>query len=404
MNPLGVSILNKKDIANFRRQLKLNNDLLKIQDIFSVYITKNSREIYHQQNFPFELLEVEQQELFLESFKKVLSGQLGEKLFVLKFQPGIEQSSQDILYDALQCEDAEAWRDRMLQMVEKMLRDREYEQDIVVNFIRGEQLKPTKKREEYEESDRDMVYSQPFIMCSIHKTQDPKRELLFDYVEKEFKYQIIVDPIINLNAPLSGFLFPCLTNDAIDVNRVLYATGKKFELDVYFMKDVLNVEDATTAEDDKIIFEEVVKQVTGDQISTSTLSNLYEEIYHFIEESEDEDDTEAPTLDYKDVAKVLHNSGVEADTNAMAQAFKSVVDDPTYEIKAYHIVPKPSAKSIKIKTKVADLSVSPTELRHVRQVELNGKLYLMIELEENTVIEGFEMLPEKLFTKGDEAK
>jgi len=51
---------------------------------------KESSDIYHQQSLPFELLEEEQKELFMDNFKKVLSGQLDEKLFELKFERDVE--------------------------------------------------------------------------------------------------------------------------------------------------------------------------------------------------------------------------------------------------------------------------------------------------------------------------
>lgn len=40
--------MNKKDIANIRKQFKLENHLMKIQEIFNVYVQKESGEIYHQ--------------------------------------------------------------------------------------------------------------------------------------------------------------------------------------------------------------------------------------------------------------------------------------------------------------------------------------------------------------------
>jgi hypothetical protein len=390
--------LNKKDVANIRKQFKLNNDLLKIHEIFNVYIMKESSEVYHYQSMPFEMLEDEQKELFMGNFKKVLSGQLDEKLFELKFQRDVEDNSQLILHQGLLSNETEDWIAQMLLLVEKMLKDKQYEMDIVVSFIRGEYMKPMKRRnEDTEESERDTVYSHPFILCSMNKTQDPKKELLFDYVEKEFKYNIVVDPIINLKQPLSGFLFPSFTDNAADVNHILYSAGKAYELDYHFIEEVLNAEETMTAEDDKIVFEEIVKKVAGPQIDTTTLSNMYDEINRVIEENEEE---EEPKLDYKDVEKVLKSSGIEnIDTEKVETAFKTVIDDNSYEIKASNVVPKYTSKSIKVKTKVADLSISPQELRHVRQVHLNGKLYLMIELDENTMIEGFEMIPEALFHK-----
>lgn len=385
--------MNKKDIAHIRNQFKANNDLLKISDIYNVYIMKESSEIYHHQSQPFEMLDQDQQELFMNNFKKILGGQLDEKLFELKFQRDVENSSQLILHQALLSSEVEAWKEQMLRIVDKMLLNRQYEMDIVITFIRGEYYKPMKRRsEESEESDRDTVYSHSFILSSINQTQDPKKELLFDYVEKEFKYNIVVDPIINLNAPISGFLFPCFTDNAADINHILYSARKANEPDYQFIEEVLNGEETMTALDDKFVFEEIVRDVTGDQLNTSTLSNVYEEINRVMEENEEE---EVPKLDYKDVERVLKISGVkDINTEMVEHAFQKVIDDEKYEFKASSIVPKFKSKSIKIETKVANISISPQDLRFVRQINFEGKRYLMIEVEEDTVIEGFTMIPE----------
>jgi len=78
--------MNKKDIANIRKQFKMNNDLLRITDMFNVYVMKESSDIFHYQSQPFGMLDQDQQELFLHNFKKLLAGNLDEKLFELKFQ------------------------------------------------------------------------------------------------------------------------------------------------------------------------------------------------------------------------------------------------------------------------------------------------------------------------------
>lgn len=387
--------MNKKDIAHIRKQFKADNDLLKISDIFNVYIMKESSDVYHHQSQPFEMLDQDQQELFMNNFKKLLAGQLDEKLFELKFQREAEHNSQLILHQGLLSADVEGWKEQMLQIVGKMLALRQYEKDIVVTFIRGEYFKPMKRRnQEAEESERDTVYSHPFILCSINNTQEPKKELLFDYVEKEFKYHFVLDPIINLNTPLSGFLFPCFTDNAADVNHILYSAGKVHEPDHSFIEDVLNGEETMTAKDDKIVFEEIIKDVTGDQLSTSTLSNVYEEINRMIEENEEE---EPPKLDSKDVERVLKMSGLEdINSEKIESAYQKIIDDDKYEIKASSILPKYTSKSIKISTKAANISISPQDLGYVKQILFNGKRYLMIEVEEDTVIEGFTMIPEAL--------
>lgn len=393
-NSLGVGLfMNKKDVANIRKQFKPENDLLKITDIFNVYVQKESSEIYHQECQPFPLLDHEQQELFLSNFKKVLTGQLDSKLFELKFQREVEDPTQLILHQGLQASDVADWTDQMLLIVEKMLKDVQYKMDIVVTFIRGEYFKPTKRKsEEYEESDLDEVFTHSFILCSINKSEQPQRTLVFDYIEREFKSSVVLDSIINLKSPVAGFLFPCFTDSAADINHVLYLAEKANEPDAHFIEDVLNCETIMTAQEDKIVFEEIVKDVVGDHLDTSTLANVYEEIHRMIDENEEE---EVPTLDYKDVERVLKVSGIEdVKTEKVEMAFQKVIDDEKYELKATNIVPNYQSKSIKINTKVANISISPQDLKYVKQVNYNGKRCILIEVDEDTVIEGFTLIPE----------
>ncbi|WP_404404361.1 DUF4317 domain-containing protein [Jeotgalibacillus malaysiensis] len=382
--------MDKKDVANIRKQLKTDNDLLRISDIFNVYIMKESTDIYHYQRQPFEMLDSDQQELFMNNFKKVLTGQMNEKLFELKFKRDAENSSQLILHKGLLGE-GEDWQEQMLQMTEKMIQN-PFEKDIVITFIRGEYMKPTKKRSEAsEESSRDTVYSHPFTLCTVNKTEEPKKEIQFDYIEKEFKYKVEVDPVIDLKNPMTGFLFPCITNHASDVNHVLYAAPKANEPDFHFIEEVLNGEEIMTAQEDKAVFEEVIKSVVGDRLSPSTLAKVYSEINTTIEENEED---EPPKLDYKDVERVLTNSGEKVEGDKIKEAFQLITDDESYELKAGSIVPKYKTKSIKIQTMIANISISPQDLQYVRQVNYKGKRCIMIEIEEDAEIDGFKMLPE----------
>ncbi|HLR02996.1 MAG TPA: DUF4317 family protein [Virgibacillus sp.] len=393
--------MNKKDIAGIRKQFKLHNDLLTIHDIFHVYITKDSSDIYHQQITSFELLEDEQKELFMTNFKKVLSGQLDQKLFELKFRRDDEDDSPFILHQGLTCGNREEWTEQMLKVVEKMLADKQYEMDLVVTFIRGEYLQSMKPIGE-DESSRDTVQAHPFILCSVNQTEEPKKELLFDYIGKEFKYNVMVDPIINLKKPVAGFLYPTIQDQAQDVNHVLYSAGKENDLNEHFIENVLQAEDIVTAEEDKFVFEEVVKDVAGDQMNTATLSSVYDEIQQLVEAHE-ENDEPVSKLDTKDVESVLTNSGIQdVSTEKIESTVKDMTDDETYEFKTQNIVPKYTSKSIKIETKAADLKVSPQNLKYIRQVNLNGKLCLVLELDENAVIDGFEMIPEVLYEKADD--
>lgn len=394
--------MNKQDISDIRRHFKVDSELLKINEIYNVYIRKETSEIFYEESRPFAFLELEQQELFLANFKKVLTGKLDIKLFEAKFQQpeeGATGHTQQLLYEGLYTEETEDWTEQMQQIALKMVQDVQYDNDIVVTFIRGQYYKTTKRQEdETEVNKNDEVYTTPFILSSLNQTELPKQSLVFDYVDLEFKSNLLINPVIKLASPIGGFLFPCFTDNAADVNRVLYTASKPNKPDVLFIENVLNGEQIVTAEEDKAVFEEIVKLVIGESVDSKTLAGVYEEVNHLlVAEDEKEDEPEdIPMLDVKEVERVLKASGIEdVSTEQVERAFKTVIDDTEYEMKASNIVPNYEAKSIKINTKVANISVSAQDLKYIKQVNYNGKQCLLIEVEEDTVIDGFTLVSEE---------
>ncbi|MBB3114564.1 hypothetical protein FHS18_006685 [Paenibacillus phyllosphaerae] len=385
----------KKELAHIRKQFKLDHDLLQIYDILNVYIQKDTEEIYHYECQPFGMVDREKQELYMQNFKKLLTGELDQKLFELKFQEEAEEPSQVLLHQGMITGDTEEWMNLMLVLVEKMLKDNRYEKDTVVTFIRGQYYRPTKARnDEAEQTGKDEMFAHPFILGSVNSTEQPRKTLQFDYVEREFKYSVIVDPIIKLSTPEQGFFFPSVTDNYSDVNRVLYCAGKANELNLHFVEQVLTAERTVTAHEERGFFEEIVKEVAGDYLDASTIAQVYESVHQVIESHESE---EPPRLDYTDVERILTASGVEdVTTEKVELAFQSVIDDKHYEIKANSVMPKYTSKSIKIETKVATISISPQDLRYVRQVNYQGKRCIMIEVDEDAVIEGFTLTTETL--------
>lgn len=394
--------MNKKDIAALRRQFKVNATQLKIADIYNIYIRQETNEIYYEELRPFPFLEEEQQELFLTNFKKVLGGKLDEKLFEVKFQypqEGQVDHTQGLLYEGLRTEETDVWTDYMQRIALKMVQETPFENDMVVTFIRGNYNKPTKRySEESEIHENDEVYKTKFILGSISPTELPKKSLVFDFIEREFKASLFMNPVIKLEAPVGGFLFPCFTDNGADVNHVLYAAHKAHQPDMRFIEHVLNGSDIVTAVEEKAVFEEVIKAVIGEEVNSTTLATVYDEINQLIvaEEENDHEEETIPTLNARAVEVVLKASGVDdVTTEKVEQAFKQVVDDTAYEMKATSVVPKYTSKSIKIQTKVANISVSPQDLKYVKQVNYKGKRCLLIEVEEDTEIEGFKLISEE---------
>ncbi|GKW46124.1 DUF4317 domain-containing protein [Planococcus sp. NCCP-2050] len=394
--------MNNKDIADIRKRFKLDTDLLKIAEIYNVYIQGEATEIFHEDSRSFSLLDREQQELFLANFKKVLGGKLDAKLFEVKFLPqeeGQADHTQRLLYEGLETKDAAEWQENMQRIALKMIEEKPFEKDMVITFIRGTYFKTTKREADETEIDmRDEVYTTPFILGSMNQTELPKSSLVFDFAEKEFKSNILLDPMIKLTSPVGGFLFPGFTDNAADINHIVYSASKANKPDFQFIENVLNGDEIVTAEEDKAVFEEIVKAVIGEEVNSRTLAGLYDEINLMleVEKEAEKEDVEVPVLDTVEVTRVLKASGVkDISAEKVERAFQQVVEDKNYEMKASHVVPSYASKSIKINTKVAEIKISPQDLRYVKQVNYNGKRCILIEVEEDTMIEGFKLLEEE---------
>lgn len=382
--------MNKKEIAALRRQFKLDNERLQIDTIFNVYVQKESGDIYHHVSQPFGMLDRESQELFLVNFKKVLTGQLDSKLFELKFKRDVEDSTQDTLFDGIRAEDTDDWQDYMLQIVEKMFAHTVYEFDTVVTFIVGEYRTPEMKQSAgFDPEHTNNDYANKFILCSLNKTSQPKNSLVFDYIGKEFKSTTDVDPIINLTTPLTGFLFPTFTDNAANVNHILYNSGKVNEPNEVFIEEVLTCDEISTADEDKDAFQIIVNKVAGDKVKSDVLSNIYGEIDKIVQENEDaEDEEEMPSLNYREVEQILTTSGIEdIDSSTVKEAFKTVIANEQHEFKANNLIPK----TLKINTEVANVALSPKDLKNVKFITYNGKRCLLLEIDEDVIIEGFQL-------------
>lgn len=390
--------MNKKDIAQIRKELKVDNTMLNIKEIYNVYAQKETGDIVHAESQHFGMLELQQQELYMDNFKKVLQGTLGSKLFDLKFDSEVEDKTQNILIEGLHS-DTDGWKEKMDEIVAKCFSENgAMDKDTVFSFIRAEFRKPTKKKEKSKEEDAgadDEVFVHRFILCSVNKIESPKKAILFDYVGKEFKFNALTDVIVNLTTPLHGFLFPTFNNNQADVNHVLYSAGKKDAPSSFFIENVLTCEFAVTAKEEKDNFSQILRTVVGDTTDTKVLSNIYYEINKLVENNED---GEPPKLDMEDIANILSISGVqEEEIEKLEDAFLDTVDDAKHEFVAESLIPNYLAKSVKIRTKTVNVDIAPKDLSSMRQViDAKGKRCLMIELDDDVKVEGFNLEAERL--------
>ena len=391
--------MNKKELAGIKKEFKLDSRMLKIEEIYSVYLKKDSVQtdsksvIYSEFDY-FDRMDMDKKELFLGNFKKVLTGAIDTKLFELEFEKIEEgENTQKLLGNTLLAEDKEEIQSYIDKLIVKIVDNYKYETDVVVNFIKAEYWMGTKNRNiRVEESIDEAVQAFKFILATVNKIDVPKKTLKFDYTDKEFRANSALDAVINLNSPLEGFMFPSITDGYSDSNKVMYYASKPKELNSIFVENVLNCGIKFTAEDEKNCFVDILKTIIGDKIKPEVMQNIYVNIHELAEQATE---GETPILGMKDVINILDNCGIEAISD-VEDAFEEACGSK-YDFKIDNIVPDFNSKSIKIVSEIANITLTPKELNSIRQVkDKDGRKCLLIQISEDIDISGFKLETEEI--------
>lgn len=78
--------MNKKVLANLRKEFKDGSYMLPIKEIHTVYLKKDNGEIITQDSRVLGRMDVDTRELYLSNFKKILTGTIDSKIYGMGIQ------------------------------------------------------------------------------------------------------------------------------------------------------------------------------------------------------------------------------------------------------------------------------------------------------------------------------
>lgn len=387
--------MNKKDLSDIRKEFKLNSYMLKIKEVYSVYLKKDNGKVLTKEKINFKVADSEVKGLYLNNFKKVLTGSLDSKIFELNFKnkntlENLEKmdtpiNTQQFLYDVLNSKkDMTEFID---SFIDKLSSNFTYDSDVVINFVQAEYYKSDKKNKEDDEAE-EYIQAVDFILCSINKVVTPKKTLKFDHTNKQFKPNSVLDFTINLSSPLDGFMFPSFCSDYVNSNKLIYYSSKSSQINSSFIEKVLECTVKCSAMEEKGTFNIIIGSTLG-KVTPDTMQNIYESIYKRFDDV-DEEDYENLTLDMKDISEVLKENGLE-NSKAVEAAFEELCGGD-YAFKVKNILPDFQKKSIKLENDSISISVSPNKLNSLKQIKNNeGKKCILIELSDDVMINGLKL-------------
>jgi len=306
--------MNKKDILELKRRFK--KDACTFTRLCGCYVDADHNKVT---TFGETFLNLEDEEFYkyLEIAKKVMSGTIGNNILELEFPTaeeapgGRQQFLMGLRESALKNDDL------MDTFYDLVIENYSYVGNYLILVFHDAYDVMTKTSDNNKLDESEEVYE--YLLCAICPVTLTKPGL--GYREDENR----IGPRIRdwvVGVPDTGFVFPAFTDRSSDIHSVMFYTRDTKTPHAEFMESGLGCGAKFTATEKKLTFQNIVKDVIGedDEESDAMFLDIQGNLSGLIEiPAEDEEEKEQAPLTLTDIASVLSDSGLSEEQTAVIE-------------------------------------------------------------------------------------
>lgn len=374
--------MNQRDLSEIKR--RLNPDKRNPSLIRGCYVDYLGNPITSFA-LPVAALYEQENEKYMNLFKKVLSGQVGQTLTpigctaeddlllrvrdsALKDEDSVQELFTKLIAgiraehpDMQSVEDAQTADNWLILLLHDDL-------DVRRRDVNGEI--------DYENSDRAFSY----VLCAVCPVKRDKPALKYDPIDSVFHERA---PEWLAGAPALGFLFPLYEDGAADVNTMLFFSKDPGNAHEAFLQAAFQLEAVMPAAEQTENFQALLAQSLGTECSLDVVQEMHETVSELIA-GQGKDD-EPLMLSRQDVARVLTEGGVspervEAFENGFDATFGAGAVLPAVNIVA--------PKQFKVDLPSVSIKVDPKQADLLETRVIDGRSYLLIPIDGDISVNG----------------
>ncbi|WP_304684424.1 DUF4317 family protein [Ileibacterium valens] len=377
--------MNNEELKEIRRQYKKKNKNFNIYRVAYSYVIPA---IPETQIPSFEIKDWEdfreaEQEIFLSIFKKALSGKIGKNLMEYEFEreAGQENGYQKKLYTL----NKSLLKDEELvtKLRDEIIANDGFNQKHLITIASCEYLVPVlDKNGEVIPDSAPMPFQ--FLLGCINEVDLTDIGLFYNPDTANMEKKIDEDMHV-LPKVLDGFMFPVFADRGADISRLLYFTAKPKEPNDGLIEVLCGREAELPYDREQQNFAGLISDLAQDELSLQLIQNLQENVREMISENPD---SEAFSLSKNEMENLLSNSGI---SEQKMDRFSAVYDNQVgeEELKAVNMI---DTSKLAVKMNGITVNVKGDVSDKVKTQVVDGKRYLMIEVDEGLIVNGIDMI------------
>ena len=374
--------MQKQEIAEIKRRFKGGQD--SISTVYGCYVAPGTMDIISDFELGTGLMTVEEEDMYLKTIRKTLSGKQGQTMHMLHFsneqvETGKEHAFlMNLVKDHLKDKDA---RNELYQKIMDSVSIENNDNGYVILLASDSYDIPYKGSDgERFDDASDEVFD--YFLCCICPVKESKFELGYKAQDKMFRESHIGKII---KAPEIGFLFPSFDDRTTNIYDVMLYCKKTDNTQEEFVQNVFGIGDVPSPSDTKKEkFKRVLEESLDDDCEIPIVTKIINEVAGM---EEDAKESETPAVNMASIAKIIsEESGVKSEERflkGMKDEFGSEDEfDPGVILET---------KKCTIECAGAKINVDPLLMPDIKTDKINGRTYVLIPVSEGLMINGVEV-------------
>lgn len=366
--------MNKKETSEIKKNFSDKSGFFIMERILTGFIDAE-KNIRYQKTISCLTMPTDEHDIYDKTLKRVLNTNIGKNFCEYEFpnEAYEEGKPQEILYSLLKSElkDEAACENFLNHIANNFQYGEPYA--VITAYCCYTVRQKDKNDEIY--NDEDEIYR--YIITAFCPVGTGNDGFMFDNSSNEIIRKFNTELIIS-QVPTDGFLYPVFSNRSSDINHVMYYAKSAAKPNISMIEDVLGCSFIMSAENEKASFQNILKDVVGDDLDYMVIKTINEKLQGVAEENKD--DTDRTVIDNSKLKDILTDIGIPKERVDMVE--------PVFE-KVCGNVPLTVSNLIENKTILSasgiTVNIKPDAADKIRTSVVDGRKCLLIDIDDPNI-------------------